>query len=305
MLKARDQAASDGTPFAADDHLLVIRDWTAPGVGATATDPTVVGTKLTPSLICHEMGHFFQRQNHQPGGHASVFNGWISLDYVDGGCVMGGEGPTKFTFSAVPPPILNAHNVAGPAMSPAMVDLCGWLDKGNPGAVLDGTHAAAVRYPDRHLAWGAAARAPRTAQRADLRRLGTARRPHLPVLALARRAVGRRLPSASDRPGAAEGCVAPEGNAAAGRARARAERGDVPARRVRRGARRRDAGRPRTPARRGGRHHRRRRPASAAARPVARRGRDAGRRTGSGPCVPRGSRCPGRADRPVRGRPWR
>ena len=154
----RDQAAVDGNPIAADQHLIAILNDQDSHSGVTETDPLVANQDLTVALVCHEMGHFYQHQNAQPGAHANAFtpaHQFLPVQYEDPTCMMGAEGG-KYSFHD-PALTLPGHSPlddAGPALCPPMTTLAGWLDQQNPQAVVDVTNRLPV---DLQLAkWGGA-----------------------------------------------------------------------------------------------------------------------------------------------------
>jgi hypothetical protein len=144
----RDAAQRDGVPFAADEHLVVFKDWVDTGTGVTGTDPTVVAFNLTVNIILHEMGHFLIARNKQATGHAGVFTNNINLDYSDPSCIMGGAGWTVTATAAFPggpaftDPQHSKKNAgtyvqAGPGMSPPLATRAGWLEPVSSAAVTD------------------------------------------------------------------------------------------------------------------------------------------------------------------------
>ncbi|MFD9548666.1 hypothetical protein ACFWBG_14855 [Nocardia salmonicida] len=131
----RAKAAAEGAPFTQGDVLVVIQDWAAAEGGQFGSDGQFAAADLSPSLLCHELGHFYQRRNHQPRGHASTFNGHIALDYEDPTCIMGSVGP----LAAQEPLLAHAqpnHDLTGPAMCPAATVPIGWLDRDHPTATV-------------------------------------------------------------------------------------------------------------------------------------------------------------------------
>lgn len=131
----RAKAAAGGAPFTHGDVLVVIQDWPAAAGGQFGFDGQFAAAHLSPSLLCHELGHFYQRRNHQPGGHASTFNGHVTLDYADPTCIMGSVG----TLAAQEPRLAHAragHDLTGPALCPAAAVPIGWLDRDHPTATV-------------------------------------------------------------------------------------------------------------------------------------------------------------------------
>lgn len=131
----RAKAAAEGVPFVPGDVLVVIQDWAAAAGGQFGSDGQFAAAHLSPSLLCHELGHYYQRRNHQPNGHASTFNGHVALDYADPTCIMGSVG----TLAAQEPLLAHArtgHDLTGPAMCPAATVPIGWLDRDHPTATV-------------------------------------------------------------------------------------------------------------------------------------------------------------------------
>ncbi|MEU4650509.1 hypothetical protein [Nocardia fluminea] len=131
----RAKAAADGVPFAKSDVLVVIQDWAAAAGGQFGLDGQFAAAHLSPSLLCHELGHFYQRRNNQPDGHASTFNGHVALDYADPTCIMGPIG----TLAAQESDLAHGqtgHDLTGPAMCPAATVPIGWLDRDHPTATV-------------------------------------------------------------------------------------------------------------------------------------------------------------------------
>lgn len=131
----RVKAAADGAPFPKGAVLVVIQDWAAATGGQFGYDGQFAAAQLSASLLCHELGHYYQRRNHQPGGHASTFNGHVGLDYADPTCIMGSVG----TLAAQEPQLAHAspgHDLTGPAMCPAATVPIGWLDPHHPTATV-------------------------------------------------------------------------------------------------------------------------------------------------------------------------
>ncbi|MEU8901344.1 hypothetical protein [Nocardia sp. NPDC048505] len=132
----RARAAADGAAFPAGEVLVVIQDWDGATGGQFGQDGQFAAVSLSPALLCHELGHYYQRRNHQPGGHASTFNGYLSLDYSDPTCIMGVTG----TLAAQEAGLAHqrpGHDLTGPAMCPAATVQTGWLDPRHPTAVAD------------------------------------------------------------------------------------------------------------------------------------------------------------------------
>ena len=88
----RAKAAVDGLPFAPGEVLVVIQDWAGATGGQFGRDGQFGAASLSPSLLCHELAHFYQTRNNRPRGHASTFNGYLSLDYEDPTCILGSVG---------------------------------------------------------------------------------------------------------------------------------------------------------------------------------------------------------------------
>lgn len=133
-----------GDPFDADEHIIALMDdnfrW-----GVTATDPIVATFDVDASIVCHELGHFFQHLNKVDGTHADSLPRFHPLEYGDPTCIMGAEG-SKYSY---PEPSLAlagspGHDDTGPAMCPPMTVRTGWLDEGNPKAVVDVTHTMPI-----------------------------------------------------------------------------------------------------------------------------------------------------------------
>lgn len=94
------------------------------------SSPYIRAVALSPAVVAHEMGHYFQWLATGGGGHADMARAFFRDEYGDPTCVMGGE-DSKFTFHDPSVGLLAGHadsDRGGPLMSPAMVDLCGWLD---------------------------------------------------------------------------------------------------------------------------------------------------------------------------------
>jgi hypothetical protein len=144
----RDSAEADGSPFAGDEHLLVVLDDATipdtPGALGLALPDTldviVLAKEFDLTTAGHELGHIFQMLNHQPGTHANTFPGFQPREYTDPTCIMAGE-HVPYSFKV---PIAGApagRDDRGPAMCPPMTVVTGWLDQGNPKAVVDFTNS--------------------------------------------------------------------------------------------------------------------------------------------------------------------
>jgi hypothetical protein len=122
--------AQAGIP-AGTEILLIANDGESPRAETpTGSSPYVHATWISPAIVAHEMGHFFEWRGSAKWGHADVAREFFRDEYADRTCVMGGEN-AKLTFSdpAVPPlPRLPMSRRSGPGMNPALVDQCGWLD---------------------------------------------------------------------------------------------------------------------------------------------------------------------------------
>lgn len=150
ILAVRDIAVKMGAPFQDDEHLIVIMDHPASNLGVTETDPLIAAKDVDVALICHEMGHFYQRLNHQPTGHADSFSPFRPLEYDDPTCIMGAEhsldGGGKYSFQDPGMAIAGSpgHDDVGPGMCPPMTAATGWLDEHDPLAVTDVTHSLPI-----------------------------------------------------------------------------------------------------------------------------------------------------------------
>jgi hypothetical protein len=134
-----------GDPFGDDEHIIAIMDDPSSHLGVTVTDPILATVDIDAAILCHEMGHFFQHLNKVNGSHADSMPGFRLIEYGDPTCIMGIEGG-KYSY---PEPTLvlagsAGHEDTGPAMCPPMTVRTGWLDQGNPNAVVDITHTLPV-----------------------------------------------------------------------------------------------------------------------------------------------------------------
>jgi hypothetical protein len=140
LINAIRAAGNDrGDPFGDDEHLIAIMDDNSSS-GVTVTDPVLATVDIDAAILCHEMGHFFQHLNKVDSSHADSLPRFLLLEYGDPTCIMGAEGG-KYSY---PEPTLvlagsAGHEDAGPAMCPPMTVRTGWLDEGNPNAVVDVT----------------------------------------------------------------------------------------------------------------------------------------------------------------------
>ena len=136
----RAAAAADGQPFEDVEHLVVVMNDPGSGIGICVTDPIVRALDVDVAIITHEMGHFYQHANKQPGSHANHFPGFRTIQYADNTCIMGAEG-AKFSFQDTTLAVTGdpGHEDVGPAMSPPMTTQTGWLELGNPRVAVDFT----------------------------------------------------------------------------------------------------------------------------------------------------------------------
>lgn len=117
-------------------HVILIANDASEGSASNppGSSPYVHSTWLSPAMVAHEMGHFFEWAGSRRGGHADVARTFFRDEYGDPTCVMGGEG-NKLSFRDPAVPALTGRpgsNRSGPLMNPALVDQCGWLDPGSP-----------------------------------------------------------------------------------------------------------------------------------------------------------------------------
>lgn len=188
ILAVRDIAVKMGAPFQDDEHLIVIMDHPASNLGVTETDPLIAAKDVDVALICHEMGHFYQRLNHQPTGHADSFSPFRPLEYDDPTCIMGAEhsldGGGKYSFQDPGMAIAGSpgHDDVGPGMCPPMTAATGWLDEHDPLAVTDVTHSLPIDVQIDVWTGAPAARLSGSFHRDCLRRYGSGRgsRVHIP-----------------------------------------------------------------------------------------------------------------------------
>ena len=116
--------------------LLIANDADLPAKGFTARGSScyVHATIMSPAVIAHEMGHYFEWRGTGKGGHADVTVPFFRQEYGDPTCIMGGEA-TKYTFVDGSFPallsVIQSRN-AGPGMNPALIDQCGWIDADAP-----------------------------------------------------------------------------------------------------------------------------------------------------------------------------
>lgn len=130
LAAARSRAeVPDGT-----NVMLIANDATPGSASAPAGAGCYVhATWLSPSVVAHELGHFFEYAGSGLGGHADVARTFFRDEYGDPTCIMGGE-DNKLGFSdALVPALTNRPRStrSGPLMNPALVDQCGWLDVGS------------------------------------------------------------------------------------------------------------------------------------------------------------------------------
>jgi hypothetical protein len=143
-----DEARAQGRIPAGTNIVLVAND---AEVGSASTpggsSPYVHVTWLSAAVVAHEMGHFFEWAGSARAGHADVARTFFRDEYGDPTCIMGGE-DNKYSFrdALIPAiPLKPASTRSGPAMNPALVDQCGWLDLGSPQvAMLDRTALGSV-----------------------------------------------------------------------------------------------------------------------------------------------------------------
>ena len=182
--------------------ILVANDTDIPRA-ATPRDssPYVHVSRLTPSTVAHELGHFFEWRGSLKSGHADVARDFFRDEYADRTCIMGGR--DKFSFQdAMIPALTNKpfSTRSGPGMNPALVDQCGWLDVSSPlvavidPVVLSRSNAAAVaRRPAQRCVRGCT-------RRRDPRRTGPRQRTALRVHPAGHRLGSRVREPASDQP---------------------------------------------------------------------------------------------------------
>lgn len=138
-----DEARAQARVPGATNILLIANDTDTPSAKTpSGSTPYVHAMWLSPAIVAHEMGHFFEWRGSSKGGHADVAREFFKDEYADPTCVMGGE-TNKLTSAdpAIPAPLLLLNPLptplpnsrqAGPGMNPALVDQCGWVDPGSP-----------------------------------------------------------------------------------------------------------------------------------------------------------------------------
>lgn len=134
-VRARINAArSQGNVPAGTNVVLIANDNTAPSASTPqGSSPYVHATWLSPAVVAHEMGHFFEWAGTRRSGHADLARTFLRDEYGDPTCIMGGE-DNKYSFADAQVPALPLSpksTRSGPLMNPALVDQCGWLDTGS------------------------------------------------------------------------------------------------------------------------------------------------------------------------------
>ena len=132
--QARAQARAQNLIPDGVEVILIANDTdTKRAVTPQGSSPYVHVSLLNPETIAHEMGHFFEWRGSMGTGHADVARDFFRDEYADRTCIMGGN--DKFSFKDATIPALSGplfSTRSGPAMNPALVDQCRWLDTSSP-----------------------------------------------------------------------------------------------------------------------------------------------------------------------------